>query len=115
MGFPFTKVDLVYFEDKADESGYKKETSRIKDVDVIWNGNLTLGEQNKYAADRYTGVNVDAEIKILFKNITKPTPNNCMVEKDGKMYKVLNIPDDLKSQLRFYVIGLEETKRGYPG
>ena len=111
MGFPFTKVDLVYFEDEADESGFKKETSRVKNVDVIWNGNLTLMEKEQ----RYHGVSVDVEIKILFKNITKPTPNNCMVEKEGKMYKVLNIPDDLKSQLRYYVIGLEETKRGYPG
>ena len=109
-GFPFETVIFKYFQEKADKSGHKEETSRYN-VKVLWNGNVTLREREQ----RYHGKNINAEIKVMFdKRIPKPSPKILLIEREGDNYKVVNEVDDLPSKIAFYRLGLEETKRDTP-
>ena len=110
MGIPFDTVTFDYYQGKPNNTGVKEKTGSYL-VKVIWNGNLTLDERNQ----RYVGTNVVAEIKVLFnRKIPVPNPTNCFVVRQGKKYAIINKPDDIKAQLAFYILGLEETRKASP-
>lgn len=110
MGLVFEDLHFDFYLGKPDKSGIK-EITETHTVKAIWNGNLTLQEREQ----RYSGKDVTAEIKILFnKRIPKPDPKNCLITRNGKLYRIVNQPDNIPSKMAFYVLGLEETKDSSP-